>query len=68
MKHDPKKQYCQCGYSWTPGTLQKIIMLLFGEYVKRCPRCQCRMVLRLYNFVVVKERKVIDKKELWKRS
>ncbi len=68
MKHDPKKQYCQCGYSWTPGTFEKIIMLLFGRYVKRCPRCQCRMVLRLYNFVVCKERENVDKKELWRKG
>lgn len=43
-------------------------MLVKGEYVKTCPRCQCRMELVLYNFVVVKKREVIDKKELWKKG
>ena len=68
MKHDPKLVHCQCGYCFRPGLWHKMVMLVTGSYVKRCPRCQCRMVLRLYNFVVVKERKVIDKKELWKNG
>ena len=64
---NPKKQYCQCGYSWTPGTIEKIIMLLRGKYVRKCPRCQCKMTLVLYNFVVCKERETLDKKELWRK-
>ena len=68
MKHDPKLVHCQCGYCFRPGLWQKMVMLVTGSYVKRCPRCQCRLTLKLYNFVVVKERKVIDKKELWKNG
>ena len=68
MKHDPKRQYCQCGYSWRPGTFEKLVMLIFGKYVKRCPRCQSRMKLVLYNFVVCKEREKVDKRELWEHG
>ena len=68
MKHDPKLQHCNCGYSWRPGTLEKLVMLIFGKYVKRCPQCQCKMTLRLYNFVVCKEREKVDKKELWEHG
>lgn len=68
MKHDPKLQHCQCGYHFRPRTLDKIIMLLRGQYVKKCPRCQTRMTLVLYNFVVCKERETIDKRELWKHG
>ena len=39
MRNDPKREYCSCGYSFTPSTLIKIILLLKGDYVKRCPRC-----------------------------
>ena len=68
MKHDPKLQHCNCGYSWRPGTLEKLVMLIFGKYVKRCPRCQSRMKLVLYNFVVCKEREKVDKRELWEHG
>ena len=68
MKHDPKRQYCQCGYSWRPGTFEKLVMWIFGKYVKRCPRCQSRMKLVLYNFVVCKEREKVDKRELWEHG
>ena len=68
MKHDPKIVWCSCGYNFRPGTLEKIIMLLFGEYTKRCPRCQTEMRCVLYHFVVCKERIKVDKKELWKNG
>lgn len=68
MKHDPKLQHCSCGYHWEPTLFQKMVMLVFGRYVKYCPRCQCRMTLRLYSFVVCKEREPVDKQSLWKRS
>ena len=68
MKHDPKRQYCQCGYSWRPGTFEKVMMLLKGGYVKTCPRCQCKLHLVLYNFVVCKKREQVDNKELWKNG
>ena len=68
MKHDPKLQHCNCGYSWRPGTLEKLVMLIFGKYVKRCPQCQWKMTLRLYKFVVCKEREKVDKRELWEHG
>ena len=68
MRMDPTLQHCQCGFSWRPGTFEKIIMLLFGEYTKKCPRCQTEMRCVLYHFVVCKERIKVDKKELWKKG
>lgn len=68
MSIDPKIVWCSCGYHFRPGTLEKIIMLLRGRYVRKCPRCQTRMTLVLYNFVVCKERENVDKRELWKHG
>jgi hypothetical protein len=68
MGIDPKRQTCQCGYSFIPSTWQKIIMLVRGEYVKRCPRCQCKLTLVLYSMVDCKKRENVDKRELWKRG
>ena len=68
MPLDPKLVHCQCGYSFQPTLWMKVLMLLFGGYVKRCPRCQCRMKLVLYNFVVCKEREKVDKRELWEHG
>ena len=65
---NPKLQHCQCGYCFHPTLWMKVLMLITGSYVKRCPQCQCQMELVLYNFVVCKERRMVDKKELWKRS
>jgi NAD-dependent SIR2 family protein deacetylase len=64
---DPKLQRCQCGYCWRPTTWQKLLMLVNGEYLKRCPRCQSTMRLVFIGHVVVTERRNIDKKELWQR-
>ena len=68
MSIDPTRQYCQCGWSFRPSSWQKVLMLLFGKYSMRCPRCQTRMTLVLYNFVVCKERENVDKRELWKHG
>ena len=68
MSIDPKIVGCSCGYHFHPTLWMKIIMLVRGEYVKRCPRCQCRMKLVLYNFVVCKEREKLDKRELWEHG
>jgi len=68
MKHDPKLEWCSCGYHFYPGLYEKIIMLLHGEYRKRCPRCGTVMVLHLSHFVYVKERKVTRNKEIWEKG
>lgn len=65
---DPCREYCQCGWSFKPNRWHRIIMLIKGKYVKRCPQCQCRMELVMYNFVVCKRRIIVDKKELWKKG
>ena len=68
MNRDPTLQHCSCGWSFKPTIWHKVLMLVKGKYVRKCPQCQCRMELVLYNFVVCKERENVDKKELWKRS
>ena len=68
MPIDPKLQHCSCGYSWRPGTYEKLVMLVRGEYTKTCPRCQNRMRLIMVEHVVCTEREQINKEELWKRS
>jgi len=68
MVSDPKLEHCSCGYSWSPGTLSKIVMLVRGEYVKRCPRCGSVMILRLSHFVYVKKRKTVRNKEIWRKG
>ena len=65
---DPTRQYCQCGWSFKPTIWHKVLMLVRGCYVRKCPRCQTRMTLVLYNFVVCKRRETVDKKELWKHG
>jgi hypothetical protein len=63
---DPKLQYCSCGMTWTPGTRHKILMLLFGEYTRRCPQCGTRMTFKLMNHVVkVRTEAIKDKEKLW---
>ena len=64
---NPKIQYCQCGYQWIPGTYHKIMMLLKGEYVWTCPKCQARITFQLIGHVVkVDTVKVLDER-IWKR-
>ena len=52
MSIDPKIQYCTCGMTFRPGTIHKILMLLFHEYSWRCPQCGTRMTFMLANHVV----------------
>jgi len=61
---DPRLVWCKCGYHFKPNAWHKIIMLLRGEYVKTCPRCQGKLHLVLYNFVVCKRREYITY-EIW---
>ena len=69
MSNDPKREYCNCGYNFTPSLFMKIIMLIRGRYVKTCPRCGTVMKLHMSHFVYVKERKVNQKRmELWKNG
>lgn len=68
MNIDPKLQTCSnCGCSWSPGTIHKIIMLIFGCYIWTCPQCQSRLEFRLMNHVVkVNTEKVLDER-IWRR-
>lgn len=70
VKHDPKSQTCtHCKCSWTPGTIHKIWMLLFGEYVRTCPQCGTRMTFKLMNHVVkVNTREIKNKGEVWRNG
>lgn len=66
---NPKELNCTCGYRFVPSLFEKIIMLVFGEYVKRCPQCGCRMNLKLISHVVCVDRKCIKNREIvWWRG
>lgn len=67
MVIDPKLQTCSCGYSFTPSLFMKLVMLVRGEYVKRCPRCQAKLTFVLVSHVVKVDTKVVKGKErLWR--
>lgn len=68
MPIDPRRKYCRCGYSWTPGLYEKLIMLIRGEYVKTCPRCQSNLHLVLVHHVVVKEREYNLDESIWRKG
>ena len=65
---DPEREYCSCGYSFIPTTFMKIILLLKGEYVKKCPRCHAEMTLHLSHFVYVEKRRNNIDKGIWKNA
>ena len=66
---DPTLQYCQCGMTWRPGTIHKIIMLVRGTYSRTCPQCGTVMEFCLINHVVkVNTREIKNKGEVWKNG
>ena len=66
---DPSLHYCQCGCSWRPGTIHKILMLLKGDYKWRCPQCGTVMRFVLVNHVVkVETRKIKDRDRIWENG
>ena len=68
MTRNPKLQWCSCGYHFKPTLWMKIVMLVHGEYVKTCPRCQNRLHLHLYHFVVCKKREQVRTDEIYKKG
>ena len=69
MSIDPLLHYCNCGCSWRPGTIHKIIMLLTGSYVRRCPQCQTVMRFRLIHHIVkVETREIKNRDRIWERA
>ena len=67
MPIDPTLEHCSCGYSWRPGTLSKIVMLVKGEYVWTCPQCQSRLTFKLIHHVVKVDTKRVLDESIWKR-
>lgn len=65
---NPKLEFCSCGYCFEPTLFMKIIILVKGSYVKRCPKCQCNLVLQMSSFVYVNERKHNLDKNIWRRG
>ena len=66
---DPKLQYCQCGYTFVPGTVMKMRMLLFGECSWRCPQCHSVLKFRLISHVVkVDTVSIKNRSEVWKNG
>ena len=68
MNYDPKIQRCSCGYQFIPSTFMKLVMLVKGEYVKTCPRCQSRMRLRMIHHTVCVKREEVNKREVWRNG
>lgn len=69
MAIDPKLQYCQCGYSFVPGVLMKMRMLVFGECSWRCPHCHSVLKFRLIHHVVKVDTVSVKERELiWRNS
>ena len=67
--YDPRLQRCKCGYSFIPSTFMKVIMLVKGEYVKTCPRCQSRMRLKMIHHIVkVDTVSIKNRDEMWKNG
>ena len=65
---NPKREYCSCGYSFEPTVWQKLIMLLNGRYVKRCPQCQTEMTLKLVYHVITIDRRTNLNKRIWEKG
>ena len=66
---DPKLQYCKCGMTFTPGTYHKLLMLLFGEYSWRCPRCHSVLKFRLISHVVkVETESIKNRDKVWRNG
>ena len=60
--------YCTgCGAEIDFNKYQKAFMMIKGDLVYRCPRCQTEIRFRLIEHVVKMESGVIDKTEIWKR-
>lgn len=67
MSLDPKVHFCRCGYTWKPRLYHKVVMLLRGEYLWQCPRCQSVMRFRLMNHVVKVGSKKMNEK-IWRNG
>ena len=66
---DPLRQQCQCGHTFYISTLQRLRMLIFGDMVITCPRCQNRMTFRLVHHTVkVNTESIKNKGEIYKNG
>ena len=69
MTIDPTLEYCNCGLTWRPKLYHKILMLVFGEYTRTCPRCGTRLTFKLANHVVkIRTETIKDKEEVYKNG
>ena len=58
---DPLEHRCRCGYRFHISIFQKLLMLLFGDYLFICPVCHRRLKFRLVYHVVKVESKEMNK-------
>ena len=66
---DPRLQRCRCGYQFIPSLFMKVVMLVKGEYVKTCPRCQARMRFKLMNHTVkVETVEIKNRDRIWRNG
>lgn len=69
MTIDPRKHYCQCGCTFTPGMYHKLVMLLLGKYYWRCPRCQTRITFQYIGHVAkIETEENKNKSKVWKNG
>ncbi|MBR3213138.1 MAG: hypothetical protein IKF79_01365 [Methanosphaera sp.] len=68
MSIDPKSFKCNnCNSTWKPRTYHRLVMLVRGEYSRKCPQCGTVMKFRLVHHVVrLSSEKVLDEK-IWRR-
>lgn len=64
-KCDPLCERCYCGYSFRPSLFEKIIILICGKYVKRCPQCGTTLELKMSYNVYVNSKKKNLNEEIW---
>ena len=67
---DPKLNKCTyCTWTFKITMLQRIIMLLFGDIVIRCPKCQTEMTFTLiHHSVKVKSVMNKNRERIWKNG
>ena len=66
---DPKLHRCKCGMRFRPGVFHRVLMLVFGEYSWRCPRCHTVLKFRLVHHVVKTDVVMIKERDLiWKKG
>ena len=69
MGIDPKLQTCNyCHCSWKPKLHHKILMLIFGEYTRKCNQCGAVMKFRFIGHVVKVDSVKVLNERIWENG